>query len=353
MSFIKNIWQNMLSPIKKLCASLYGEFWRRYKLAIITGVTSFVICLAFVVSFLSRSYAIGILKNQFEELEKNLQSMGYDYAYDELRFYTFSPWQIMRAKNFRIYSLDETDFWQWNIDEFDINVGIWNFEKVRFYLGHKQSIQIGTEEREIYLSESDIQLRLKYGKIKELLVFLDGLNIKNLVSVDNVQAQIKHQNTPFLYGKFDIKGIHIDDMTGWPMNKQIDHFYLYSSLQGFWDEDVLLSEAFYDWIERGGYLDVHKMILNWKPLIMVGNGDIRFNEKAEPTLSLNTASLALQETVDKLNENGFISNKGTFVVKLLLENKAVLQNPSDKYKTVVSPLKIGPEGISLENIHLR
>ena len=137
------------------------------------------------------------------------------------------------------------------------------------------------------------------------------------------------------------------------MNKQIDHFYLYTSMQGYWDEDILISEAFFDWIDRGGYLDVHKGILNWKPLIMVANGNIHFNEKAEPTISLNTASLALPETIDKLNENGFISNKGTFVVKLLLENKAIQQNPTDKYKTVVSPLKISPEEITLENIKLR
>ena len=79
----------------------------RYRILLVSCFVSFGFCLWIMTIFFSRSYAIGTLKNQFEELEKNLQSIGYDFAYDNLRFYTFSPWQIMRAKNFRIYSLDD------------------------------------------------------------------------------------------------------------------------------------------------------------------------------------------------------------------------------------------------------
>ena len=95
------------------------------------------------------------------------------------------------------------------------------------------------------------------------------------------------------------------------------------------------------------------MILNWKPLIMFAQGDVRFNQKTEPTLNLNTASLAMIETIDLLNQNGFISNKGAFVVKILLNNKAVQQNPGDAYKTVVTPLKISKDAVFLENIKLK
>lgn len=330
-----------------------SSFWHKWYLAVLSGILSFVICLCVLSAYFCRTYAIGTIKNQFEVLEKDLQSVGYDFAYDDLRFFTFSPWQVMRIKNFRIYSLDDKNFFQWTLQEFNIDVGLWNLKKVGVYLGHNHTIQIGTHEWPVFLKKSDVRVRLKKGQFKEFLLSIKGVNVENSLAIKSVEAQIKHQHSPFAYLKTDIKGVIIDDATGWPLNKKIDHFYLYSTLQGDWDEDAPTSDAFYEWIDKNGYIRVNKAILNWKPLIMVANGDIRFNENADPIISLNTASLAMLETLDKLDENNFVSKKGAFVIKLLLNNKAVQQNPADKYKTVVTPLKITKDAIFLENIKLK
>jgi hypothetical protein len=82
----------------------------KYRIMLISAFISAVIMFVVMSALFCRSYAIGVLKNSFEELEKDLQSIGYDYAYDDMNFYLFSPWQIMRAKNFRIYSLDDKNF---------------------------------------------------------------------------------------------------------------------------------------------------------------------------------------------------------------------------------------------------
>lgn len=327
--------------------------WQKYQWALLSGLISALICFSLMAAFFCRNYAIGMLKSQFEELEKNLQSVGYDFAYDHLQFYSFSPWQIMRAKNFRIYSLDESDFWQWTAEELDIDVGLWNNESVEVFLGSKQKIQHQNQEWEISLPMSEFLVRLKDGSIKEMSFSAANAEVKHLFSLESLNLQMKQQKIPQVSFKADIKGVHIDDMTGWPLNKQIDHFFLQTALQGNWDKDSLMSEAFYDWIDKGGYLAVHKMILNWKPLIMVANGDIIFNESAEATISLNTASLALLETLDKLNENGFVSNKGVFVAKLLLSKKAVQQKAGDTYKTIIAPLKITKDAVLLENIKIK
>lgn len=352
MKFLENIKQK-IKEIVSVDKIPFRAFWKRWWLSFVTGIVAFIICFCFLTTYFHRSYAIGVLKNQFEELEKNLQSVGYDFAYDELRFSVFSPWQIMRVKNFRIYSLDEQNFWQWNMEEFNVDVGLWNIRKVGFYLGHRHTLQIGKREWPIYFDESEIGVRLKNGAFKEFLMSIKGMAVRDLMTVDTVQAKVKHQHNPLANTKIDIKGVTIDDMTGWPLNKKLDHFYLDSSLLGNWDSDVPASEAFYEWVDKGGYVDVNKVILNWKPLIMVANGDIHFNENADPTISLNTASLALLETLDKLNDNNFVSKKGVFVVKLLLNNKAVQRSPTDEYKTIVTPLKISKDAVLLENIKIK
>jgi hypothetical protein len=235
----------------------------------------------------------------------------------------------------------------------NINIGIWSINNIRIFIGSQLAIQKNAEEMKISVDDSDVRVRIKNCEFKELKALLKSVDIQHLMKIDSLFFQMKHQRAPLYFVKLDAKKIRLDDMTGWPLNKQIDHFYLYSSLQGIWDEDMTLGESFYDWIDNNGYLAIHKGILNWKPFIMVANGDIRFNENDESTISLNTASLAMVETIDALSENNFISKKGAYVVKLLLNNKGVKQSPTDEYETVVSPVKINKDGLFLENIKLR
>ena len=333
--------------------NIVGAKIKRWRWVLISGILSALLCFAFMVMLFSRNYAIGVLKSKFDDLEKNLQSMGYDYAYDDLRFYSFSPWQIMRVKNFRIYSLDDKDFWQWQSDELDLDVGLWNMDKVDVYIGRQQTFTHGDKKWFVQLDKSSMQFRLKYGALKEILFRADNMIVKDLFALETLYAQVKYQNQPYMIAKFDAKGGQIAPQVNWSLNRQLDHFYTNVSMNGTWDNEVLFSEAFYDWVEKGGNLSVHKVILNWKPLIVVGNGDILFDEDGDPTALLNTASLALPETIEKLNAEGFISNKTAFVLKILLNNKAIQQNETDQYKTVVSPLKISKDAIVLENIKIK
>ena len=327
--------------------------WHKYKMMLIAGLCSAVICLLLIWSFFSRHYAMVALKNHFSDLESFLHSIGYDYAYDDIHFYSFSPWQIMRAKNFRIYALDESDFWQWTAEDLNIDVGLWNNRKVDIYWGEKHKVQRNSVVWSVFIPKSDIELRLKNKDLFDLSLSLNDVQIKNLAEVGRLSINFQRQQTPDWALSADIKGLHLNDMTGWPLNKDVDHIQIKSSLSGLWNHDLPLSDAFYVWAERGGYLKIDKLIVNWKPLITVAQGDVRFNQKSEPTLSLNTASLGMIETLDQLNANGFISNKGAYVVRILLNNKAVQQNSNDQYKTVVSPLKINKDAVFLENIKIR
>ena len=338
---------------KKLVFSKSWSFLWKYKKVIFSACLSTILSLFIMLYFFSRSYAISMVKNQFDVLEKDLQSIGYDFAYDNVDFYLFSPWQIMRAKNFRIYALDANNFKQINFEELNINVSPLNIEKIKIFTGSKVSLQEGSREYPVVIDDSDITIRIKNGEFKELYAIVKDINVKHLLSVNSILLQLRQDEHSSFAAIFDVKSIVLDDMTGWPLNKKIEHIQALASLYGSFDNDVTLGEAFYDWVDKGGYLAIHKGILNWKPLIMVTNGSVKFNEKAEANVSLNSASLALMETVEALSKNKLISNKGAFVVKLLLNNKAVKQNVSDKYETVISPIRINNEGLFLENIKLR
>lgn len=329
------------------------RIWSRYWLVILSALITALVCLSILLSYFSRNYAIDIIKSHVEKVSEALQVMGYDIAYDELAFYSMSPWQIMRVKNFKIYSLDESNFWQWNVDELSVDVGVWDNDKIDIFLGNKQSFQYMSSLWKIAVSDVSCNLNFEKESFKNLHLNASGVSVKNLLVADSVDIKIKKDDFSYFNSELDAKGITIDDMTGWALNKKIDHAYVNTLLQLYLGDDVTLSEAIYEWVDRGGKIDIKKLILNWKPLIVVANGDVEFNEKNGPVVSLNTASLALLETLDRLNENGYISNKGTFVSKILLNNKAVQQKPSDKYKTIVTPLKISKDAITLENIKIR
>lgn len=330
--------------------------WRKlikYRVAVLSGTVAFLIVLGGIFIKLNRNYAVEVLKAQFSVLENSLLSAGYDFAYDNVEFYTLSPWQIMRIKNFRIYSLDAGHFNEWSVAELNINAGILRPNKVVVYLGENQSVTWRQRVWPLTVPDFKIFVDIKRDQLRRIAFKLQNISVENLLTIEQFDFTARSAGFPFMALRADIRGMLFDDILGWPLNKTIDHFYVNAFINGEIDRSAVMGEAVYDWIDRGGSIAVQKMILNWKPLIMVGNGDLTFDENLNASLHLNTASLALSETLDKLNENGYLLNKGVFVAKLLLDKKAVMQDAKDKYKTVVTPVKIDKDGVRVENIRIR
>lgn len=328
------------------------RFLKKYWIAVVAGILSAVLTFSVVSAFLCRNYAIGLIKNQLYMLGMTLNSLGLDYAYDDISFYSFSPWQIMRVKNIKFYSVEDGSF-SWTIDELNVDAGLWDYEDINIFLSGKQVFQKGKNVWDVYVPVSEMSLIIKDDKFSSVSLRSEGVQVGKLGNIDDFSFQLKQDEKGVRSVELDVKGVVIDDITGWPLNKTIDHVFVKSFLQGDWNTEMTFSDAWYNWLDKDGRIIVDKIILNWKPLIMVANGDVQFNKKFEPKLSLNTASIALVDTLEKLNEHGFISNKGTFVVKILLNNKAKKQKSSDKHKMVVSPLKITKDKVLLENIRIR
>ncbi len=328
--------------------------WRKlikYQVALFSGALAFVIVLGGIFIKLNRTYAVEILKSQFSVLENSLLSAGYDFAYDHVEFYTLSPWQIVRIKNFRIYSLDAGHADEWSVAELNINAGLLRPNKVELYLDENQSIKKSQHVWSLNIPDFKINVDIKRDQLRRIAFKLQNISVENLFTIEQFDFTARSAGFPFMALRADVRGVVFDDILGWPLNKTIDHFYVNAFINGEIDRSAVIGEAVYDWIDRGGNIAVQKMILNWKPLIMVGNGDLSFDENLNASLQLNTASLALSEVLDKLNENGYLLNKGVFVAKILLDKKAK-QDTKDKYKTVVTPVKFDKDGLSVENIRI-
>ena len=194
----------------------------------------------------------------------------------------------------------------------------------------------------------DFNLRIADLTVKKLLTIRQINFAAQRMAPKQVNA-----NGPFIETHLDVHDLTIADYTGWPMNKEVEYFYLNGNVIGTIEREPIFSESLYDWIEKDGHIEVKKMILNWQPLVMVAKGDLYFNENLAPNLTLNTSSLALVDTLDKMNANGWLEDKGVFVARILLNNKSFKKNQSDKYFTVTTPLKINDKQILIENIPVK
>ena len=197
----------------------------------------------------------------------------------------------------------------------------------------------------------------KNNEIKDFNLQAADIALDNLAQIGSLKFAMQRGNghkvnekSPFMETLLEIKDIHIDNYTAWPMNKHVDHIYLNANIIGEIKEQPIFNEALYNWVENNGFIDIKKLIINWKPLVMVAKGDLFFNELLLPDVNLNTSSMALTDTLVQMNQNGWLDDKGVFVVKILLNNKSFKKNQADKYFTVTTPIKINNQQILIENI---
>lgn len=343
--------------LKKL-AMQPENFFHKFILIIGSGILTFSLSLTFIWLMLERSLAISTIKEEILKIESSLLAIGYDIAYDNLSFSQFSPWQIIRIDNFRIYSLDENNYTQWQCDELAVSTEVFNTKRIRFHFSQNQSLQKGIDKWNVQVPESSVELIISKQKhIQNVNVQIANLSIEKKANIGSLKFAMQRGNgnlvndkSPFMETHLEIKDIHIDDYTAWPMNKHIEHVYLNANIIGTIEEQEILSESLYKWVEQEGFVDIQKLIINWKPLVMVAKGEMFFNEELSPNISLNTSSMALTDTLETMNQNGWLEDKGVFVAKILLNNKSFKKNQSDKYFTVTTPIKLNKEQILIENI---
>ena len=333
--------------------TLFLNLLRKYAFALGVCLLTATLGITVIKMSLERQSAINTIKEQIIQLENSLLAAGVDIAYDHLSFSNISPWQVVRIKNLQIYSLDSNHFWAWKCDEFDISSDVFDAKKLHLHFSQKQHFQLGEKLWEAELPQVLAEAELSENhQLKSMTLQAENILAPNLFTIENLafNAQRLNSSEAFAETFLEVKNLLIADNVSWPLNKKIDYIYLNSNVIGPFESQSIFTESLYNWIEKDGFIKIAKLIVNWKPLVLVGKGDLFFDENLSPTLSINTSSLALTEILDTLNQNGILQDKGVFVAKILLNNKAFKKNLSDAYYTVTTPIKFDKGQVLIENI---
>lgn len=274
--------------------------------------------------FVDRAKAVDILKQELLALQENLNEKGYDLAYDNLNF-SKMPFFIMRATDFRIYSLDEDNYKDWSVPELKINANLLNPNKLTVTMSPNQYFQQGGDVYIIDTSELNININNKNLNIKGANLTIDDILIINNFSLktdkkENVEAVLDVENIQFL-----------NDING-DFSPEIKKFYVESN------------------ILDANNADIKKMILQWEPLTMVARGDISVDENLSPNIKLSTSAKGFIEFLGKLGDESFINEKGLFVAKVVIDGKAFKLKEDDEYLTVTTPVTINKDELTIENI---
>lgn len=330
---------------------------KKYLFGIVTGlvVATFAIIIIWVV--LARNYGITIIKNELSKIILSLNQEGYDIAYDNIEFTPISPFRVMEIKNFRLYKADKEKNFEWQIPEVSLNMNIWDYDSISLTLENEQSLKLGTKKHEITFQSSKFKMNFNNFGFQNFIADIKGLEIAEIAKVENIRIASQrmsplkiNEEAPSLENYMEITKIQILMNNNWNMAKEIEEIYVNAKVMGGINSTSTYGNSLKNWQKHDGYIEIKKLILNWQPLVMVSRGSLNFNKNFQPNLSLITTSKALVEVLDNLEQANIIDRKGVFVAKILLGNKATKASDSEQYYTIVTPIDITPNEVTIEKI---
>ena len=109
-------------------------------------------------------------------------------------------------------------------------------------------------------------------------------------------------------------------------------------------------QSLLQWNNNDGRVDVNRLILNWKPLVFVGKGNLIFDKNLKPEMRLVTTSKGLIETMDNMEKAGIFDGKSVLVAKILLSSKMTNLQPEEDPAAIISTFSILPHQLNIENI---
>lgn len=345
----------MKEKLKKFISNL-----KKYRLMFLSAVVSAVVFYGIAALLLQRAFVLNSIKGEINKAIASLNEAGYDAAYEHIGFSTFPFLPMVRIENFKIYSLRPGNYYEWSTPELTLDAGIFAPDHLSLSFDRYHEFRKNDKKypAEFPVLDIDFHFDDKNG-VTNITAEGIGLNIQGLFSVGGLKFAAQRMSplqinelAPFFENHLDAQDIVIAEDIDIPLLKHIERLYLNANIIGVMNSSATYGESINNWLRLGGIIDIKKIIINWHPLVLVGRGDLYFNEQKEPVLHLNTSSKALLETMDKL-QDVFLDRKGVFVAKILLNNKAFKLSKDDKYDTVTTPINVNSNQILIENIPVK
>ncbi len=340
----------------------FKSWFLKNRLGFFSGLFSFVVIITFIDITLSRNAAVRNLKAELAQLTAVLNQTGLDIAWDRLEFNNIFFYPLVEAENLRLYNLRGTHLWSYGIQKISARPNLFNARHVNFVISGDMHLQYDSLSRAVQAQTAGWQLEFsKDGQFEELELQFDDTDIKDTAKIKTVIAAVRrlHNVTrgpvllPSLEGHLEISDTTLNGLLDYPLGAEIERIYLKANLMGelpLKDTIILDGEK---WLHNGGFIEIPSLNVSWKPLLMVGNGSISFDENFSPVITIQTSSTAFLNLLDDLQKNEFLDRKGVFVANILLNAKAFKLHEDDKYLTVTTPISYRDKTLAIENVTVK
>jgi len=308
-----------------------------------------------------RLNAIRNMKIEFQRLQASMIEAGYDLSYSDLKFNMFSLSGGMVIKDFRINNLNAGAYAEFYSEEFRATPDLFHIGKINVGLKGEQRLTWNGKAHPVQA----VDLTMSFGLSEDnrlSAVDIKGRNIeiKEMARIGAFKIIGRHMpatqgayNAAFFEDNIELNNLEVTTPTPWPVSKKFDRVALTFNLVGAMTPQASYKSSLIDWLHQGGTMDIPTIVVNWDAFSLVGKGDVYFDGNLEPKLRLNTSSKGLLEVLEALNNADLLDNKGVFVARILLSNKAFKLNDDDKYTTITSPMDIDKKGFNMEGVTIK
>ena len=324
----------------------------------------FSFCLVFGTVYLlaSRNIAIKHIRAQLEQTISWMNELGLDMAYDHIEFNSlfFSP--LVTIDTLQIYNTRGLNSWSLNFNKIKGYPNIFGAPRLHFETSGSGQFIFNDFASDMSSRKTFLDITTQNHHFDSLIFHAEDINIDSFAKIKKIayllQSIPQHRLNnstymPSFESLFEINDIDINGLLDYPLSSHLTLFYAKADIIGRITPDEYLLTSLDTWLKEGGFIDVPNLILQWKPLTLVGRGNINFSEKFSPRINFNTSSKGILRLINDLHENGFLDSKNVFVAKILLSNKAYKLNPEDEELTISTPVSYSDGKIAIENLTLK
>lgn len=332
------------------------RYWKKYMWVILSFLAALTISLAIINNYLQRRAVINHFKHEMSYAIKSLNQFGWDIAYDNISFSTIYPSKLITLENIKLYS--HTQNRAFVIEKLYLTNSFFTPEQLQISSEGAVKLVFDGIVHNIDFRYNDIAIDLKNGEAPNNLTFrIQNISISDWAKISEINLAARliapqriSEQAPFIKAHLDIRNIKLNGLLDYPLGQTIGRIYAGAEVIGQIKAQADFRQSVHEWFSHGGYVAIKDFNLNWAPLLMVGKGELSFNEKFQPVLQLNTSSKALLELIDDLEKKNWFDPKGIFVTKILLNNKAYKAGETDRYLTITTPIGIQDDALLIEKI---
>lgn len=359
-SFLRNFLLNFASFLAKARYETKDKIKRSYK-PIFASIFSFCIVFGGIYITASRNLAIKHIKKNINQATSYLNELGLDIAYDNIEFNSMMFYPLVKIDNLKLYSVTTLNDWAINFQTVKAYPNIIGTQRLRFTSTDGGTFTFNEFTSKMSSEETFLDVITQDAKLEELVLHAENINIKDFAKIDNITFLLQSEKnpemtsftTPSYTSMFEVNDVKINGLIDYPLSSNIKLIYMKSNIMGKIIPDDFLLTSLESWLQKGGFIDIPNLIVQWEPLTLVGRGNINFNENFDPRIEFNTSSKGILRLLNDLQQRELLDSSNVFIANIMLKNKAYKINPDDEELTVSTPIKYADKILTIENLPIK